>query len=282
MGSLDRELRGFLGGGQHVLVEVHMEAARVWLTDYLCGTDPRVGRPGAVCPFVAPAIRADTLRLELWPVSPRISVTGMMSLVNNMVSVFEGAQWASRNRMLHTLVVVLDGLPLDKLTLTDEAHRQVKPELVARGLMLGQFHPRCDERAARNPSFRVSRSPVPMLALRQMAVHDVLFLDGDSRSFTAYDQRYGKRYDSGSVPDPLFVKHFARARARFGEGAAAACASGAGTAVAGDTTGTLVAAHAPPTGDWSSAGRRLYGLDRTVPRLAAPPSLCPTDSRGAM
>lgn len=192
-----------------------LEKAREWFSDYLCVADARIGRPGAVCPFVAPALRARSLRLEAWPVDPQITVAGLVSLVRQMVAVFENTQWATRNRTLHALVVVLAGLPADRLSLTDEAHRYTKPALVARGLMLGQFHADCDERAARNPSFRASRSPVPMLALRHMAVHDVLFLDGDSRSFATYDQRYGRRYDAGAVTDPLLQKHFARARARF-------------------------------------------------------------------
>ncbi|WP_189304400.1 DUF6875 domain-containing protein [Streptomyces cinerochromogenes] len=257
-----------------------MEAARAWLTGYLCSVDARVGRPGAVCPFVAPALRAGTLRLEQWPVNAQIGVAGLVSLVRDMVAVFESAQWVSRNRTLHALVVVLDGLPTDRLGVTDEAHRQVKPELVAKGLMLGQFHAQCEERAARNPSFRVSRSPVPMLALRHMAVHDVLFLDGDSTSFTAYDQRYGGRYDRGSVPDPLFVEHFARARARFGADTARNAAEAGAKAVRHKAA--LMSAHEPPTSARSSDERRLHGLDRPLAQMTLPVSRYRTDSRGGM
>ncbi|MER7468163.1 DUF6875 domain-containing protein [Streptomyces sp. NPDC097981] len=257
-----------------------MEAARAWLTGYVCSADARVGRPGAVCPFVQPALRADTLRLELWPLDPKIGVAGLVSLVRDMVAIFEGVHWASRNRTLHALVVVLDGLPMDRLGITDEAQRRVKQELAAKGLMLGQFHAECEERAVRNPSFRVSRSPVPMLALRHMAVHDVLFLDGDSRSFAAYDQRYGSRYDKGAVPDPLFVERFTRGRARFGAGALGG-AFEAGTAVGGEEVGALVTTDGWSSGERSSDERPLQGVERSLAQIAGPAVQCRTD-RGAM
>nr|WP_258534356.1 hypothetical protein [Streptomyces sp. PT12] len=38
---------------------------------------------------------------------------------------------------------------------------ELKPELVALGVMVGQFHEHCAEPAARNPAFPVSRSPIP-------------------------------------------------------------------------------------------------------------------------
>lgn len=258
-----------------------MEAAQAWLTSYLCSADSRVGRSGAVCPFVAPALRADTLRLELWPVDPTAGVGGLVSLVRDMVAAFEGAHWASRNRTLHALVVVLDGLPMDRLGITDEAQQQVKHELAAKGLMLGQFHPQCEERAARNPSFRVSRSPMPMLALRHMAVHDVLFLDGDSRSFAAYDQRYGRRYDKGSVPDPLFVKHFVQGRARFGTGPTLGGDSETGSAVGGEKVGALATSHERSIGGRPPDDAPLHGVARSLAEIAGPAAQCRTD-RGAM
>ncbi|WP_374772233.1 hypothetical protein OG756_02995 [Streptomyces sp. NBC_01310] len=190
--------------------------ARAWLTDYLCVADARIGRTGAVCPFVAPAIQAGDLRLEWWPMDPSASVQGLVSLVRRMVASFEAMQWAGRNRTLHALVAVLGGLPQDRFALVDEAHAFVKPELVTKGLMLGQFHELSDERAARNPDFKTSRSPVPMLALRRMAVHDILFLNADRSCFTAYEQRYGTKYDRDLVRDPLLRDSFDQARARFG------------------------------------------------------------------
>jgi heptaprenyl diphosphate synthase len=59
----------------------------------------------------------------------------------------------------------------------------LKSFAVELGLMIGQFHPRCDERAVRNRGFRFSIAPIAMLAIRHMAPHDILFLHPSGRWF---------------------------------------------------------------------------------------------------
>ncbi len=162
-------------------------------------------------------MKARTFHLEEWPVDPEIGVDGLVNLVGRMAESFQNANWAGRNRTLHTLVSVLTGFPKDQLKLLDDVHGQMKSGLVRRGLMLGQFHSECDERAARNADFRVSNAPVPMLAMRNLAFHDVLFLGSDPEWFAAYQERYGDRYECGSIPDPLFSEVFARAQAKWAQ-----------------------------------------------------------------
>ncbi|MFI8850452.1 DUF6875 domain-containing protein [Streptomyces sp. 891-h] len=191
------------------------EQAWRWFEDFLCRPHGQLGRDGHVCPFVGPAIEAGTLRVAQWEVGPEPSVEDLVALVHRMVDTFQETEWATRNRTLHAFVVVLGGLDATALPLLDEAHRRVKHELVARYLMLGQFHPACEERAARNPGLRVSRAPVPLFALRHMAFHDVLFLDGDEEWFGAYHARFGRRYASVTMPDPLFADRYARACAKW-------------------------------------------------------------------
>ncbi|MGP3977176.1 DUF6875 domain-containing protein [Streptomyces sp. 8N114] len=187
------------------------EQAWRWFEDFLCRPHGQLGREGQVCPFVGPAIEAGTLRVAEWEIGPEPSVDELVALVHRMVDAFGTMEWATRNRTLHAFVVVLTGLDAAALPLLDEAHRKVKPDLVRRYLMLGQFHPACDERAARNPGLRVSRAPVPLFALRHMAFHDVLFLDDDGEWFGAYHARFGRRYSSVTMPDPLFADRYARA-----------------------------------------------------------------------
>jgi arylformamidase len=83
--------------------------------------------------------------------------------------------------------------------------------------MIGQFHDRCDERAAHNPDFRVSHSPVPLAAIRRMAVHDVLFLRERREWFEGYVARFGRRYRTDTQGlDAQYVSLYHQARARFG------------------------------------------------------------------
>lgn len=192
-----------------------VEAGRRWVEEFITRPHEGTNREGAVCPFVESAMKARTFLLEEWEIDPGIDAEGLVQVVRRMAEAFEATRWEGRNSVLHTLVLVLSGLTERRYHLLDEAHRLVKPELVGRGLMVAQFHPHCDERAARNPDFRVARAPVPMLAMRRMAFHDVLFLDSDPEWFAAYEERYGKRHERGSVADPLFAETFAVARDRW-------------------------------------------------------------------
>jgi uncharacterized protein DUF6875 len=193
-----------------------LEAAHDWIRDYLCKPHESIGRTGAVCPFVEPSLRADCLVVEEWPVDEDAGLDEVVMLIRRMVDRFGEIEWASTNATLHALVVVLPDLAGERARLLDLAHGKLKPQLVRRGLMLGQFHPECDDPAARNPEFPVSKSPVPMLALRHIAFHDVLFLNSDPGWFSHYAGRYGKRYAKGVVREPLFVELFTRACARWG------------------------------------------------------------------
>lgn len=192
--------------------------ARRWLVEFVGRPDRRVGRAGAVCPFVPPALHAGTLHMEQWTVSTHPGVPELVAVSNRMVEAFASIPEGRGNPLLHALVVVLPGLA--EPSLLDEVHTATKSAVVERGLMIGQFHPGCTERAVRNPRFEVSRSPVPMLALRHMAIHDIVFLDRRRDWVAAYERRFAARYRPGSTMDPFYQMRWVHAHARFGSTAA--------------------------------------------------------------
>ncbi|MDA0565732.1 hypothetical protein LG943_15620 [Streptomonospora sp. S1-112] len=181
------------------------------MKSFLTTPHPDIGRKGAVCPFVEPAMRGRTLHIQHRRLPPDAAPAHISALVEDMVHTFATARWNHPNKTLHALVTVIDGLPPHRTTVLDDAHPLIKPSLVRRRLMLGQFHPTCPETAARNPDFPVSQSPVPLLALRHMAFHDILFLHHDPAYFTAYAQTYGHRYRRSTIPDPHFTDLYTRA-----------------------------------------------------------------------
>lgn len=200
-------------------VDIQETLAKVdqWLRQVICEPDPRIGRRGAVCPFVEPAMRVDALTIRVRLLGPMPNASLVEETVRCALDEFETIEWHTSNPALRALLVVIPDLPADRLDLFDEAHRQVKPESVRRGFMIGQFHERCEEQAARNPMFLVSRSPVPVLAVRPMAVHDVLFLSGRREWFMEYVARFGDRYRNGRPGlDPMFIQIFKESLAKFG------------------------------------------------------------------
>lgn len=190
------------------VVEVVGEAVG-WFETYLCRPHEGVGRPGAVCPFMVPALRAGGVRVRVFPGGADLD--GLLSTVDAMVEVLRGGGWPTSNRTLHAVVAVLPDLPPADEELLDRVQEEVRTRLAQEGMMLGQFHSRCEQGAARNPGFPVSRSPLPMLALRWMALHDVLFLHDDPDRFTAYEERFGTVYRSGRTVDPLFTRLYRQA-----------------------------------------------------------------------
>ncbi|WP_374105611.1 DUF6875 domain-containing protein, partial [Streptomyces sp. McG3] len=195
------------GGGVPVVEAV--EEAVGWFEAYLCRPHEGVGRPGAVCPFMVPALRADGVRVHVFPGGAGLD--GLLSAVDAMVEVLRSDGWPTSNRALHAVVAVLPDLPQADEELLDQVQEKVRTPLAREGMMLGQFHSRCEQGAARNPGFPVSRSPLPMLALRWMALHDVLFVHDDPDRFAAYEERFGAVYRSGRTVDPLFARLYQQA-----------------------------------------------------------------------
>jgi hypothetical protein len=201
---------------KHIELEKTVELVEQWMHDYVRKPNMEIGRRGPVCPFVEPSQRADLCEIRVRLLGPTPSAMLVEEMLRCALDEFDQLPWRGSNRTLRALLVVLPDIPLDRLHLLDEAHVRVKPECVRRGLMIGQFHSQCDERAARNPAFRVSLSPVPIVAIRSMAVHDVLFLRGHLEWFEEYVKRFGARYRNARGPDELFVELYEKACAEYG------------------------------------------------------------------
>ncbi|MBA0053326.1 histidinol-phosphate aminotransferase family protein [Streptomyces sp. AJS327] len=191
-----------------LLTEAQEAVLSAWLDDYISAPHPELGREDAVCPFVRPAIRAGALRKVRCHVGPDDGLSRMETLVHRAMDVFETTPPTTRNASLDSLIVVFDGLTRETWPLVDEVHGVMKDISVERGLMLGQMHPECEAPASRNPLFPVNRSPLPLIAVRRMAFHDILFLYHRPDWFAQYRKRFGHHYTAPSKVDPVFLQLF--------------------------------------------------------------------------
>jgi heptaprenyl diphosphate synthase len=204
---------------QHVLPSHERVVATVrdWLTDYISQPSNLIGRTGPVCPFVSPSRRAGSLEILVRPVGADPGLARVSDLLRAGLEEFHQIRWKGSNPALRSLVIVLPDLDENGCQVLDDAHRAIKPIAVARGMMIGQFHPTCTEPAARNAEFPVSRAPVPLVAIRAMALHDVLFLHGREDWFTEYHRRFAGHHEPGrKAIEPLFAELFRNACAEYG------------------------------------------------------------------
>lgn len=156
-----------------------------WVNGYLCAPNSDLGRAGPVCPYAEGALERGTFQVTI---SSACDSTQAASEIEQYRLWFaERTKRAGRRNVWDALVVAFPAVD------TAEADRWLgplqqllKPAFVAEGLMLGQFYEGCPEGGIRNPDFRPLRSPVPLLAIRQMVPSDYPFLVMRSEYLLAY------------------------------------------------------------------------------------------------
>jgi uncharacterized protein DUF6875 len=166
-----------------------------WITSYLAKPHPHLGRSGSVCPFAAPAISKDTLRVAVVRFT---DTTDKRSQVIGAVMQYRDAFLKAGNsddtRMLHaTLILFPDVQSEEAPELIDTVKEDLKTLFVEQGLMLGEFHSKNNSPGLHNPAFKPLRSAVPMLAIRRMVATDYVFLnraDYDTATRLRYIEAY--------------------------------------------------------------------------------------------
>ncbi|MDH6705908.1 hypothetical protein P3T27_002630 [Kitasatospora sp. MAA19] len=170
----------------------HAEAAEVlaWSRRFLTTAHPDLGRSGPVCPYTQPSLRRGLFHIA---VAEPGADGDLPALVGELRAWYErllAGLVEESDRELLTVLLVLPGLDRTDSTVLDEAQRKAKDEFVEQGLMIGQFHPACEEPGLWNRSFRPLRAPVPLLAVRKLLVFDLPFLVDDEDHLAHYLARF--------------------------------------------------------------------------------------------
>ena len=189
-----------------------------WLRDYVGAPSERIGRSGPICPFVPGALNADAVRFSFHYGVDGCDPEQLQRLVAAELAEFKAKTDPPKGAgvSLHSLLVVLPDATELGWRRIDESYGPLKDLAVGAGLMIGQFHPACAERAVRNPAFRVSRSPIALYAIRHMAPHDALFLHVERRWFREYQTRFAA-HAPRLRSTPLVHELYHRARIEYGE-----------------------------------------------------------------
>jgi hypothetical protein len=204
-------LRQPLTMGDLTHIAENMDAFRSccdWVANYLAKPHPQLGRSGSVCPFAAPAITKDTLRVA---VVRLVDGTDKKSQVHAAVVHYRDAFLklgnADETRMLHAIMILFPDVQAHEAAdLIDATKEELKAAFVEQGLMLGEFHSKNPSPGLHNPAFTPLRSSIPMLAIRRMVTTDYVFLnraDYDAATRLRYLERY---LGAAGIADSSFRK----------------------------------------------------------------------------
>jgi uncharacterized protein DUF6875 len=161
-----------------------------WARDFLVSSHPDLGRSGPVCPYTQPSLRKGLFYLaSLTDTSSGSDVGGAVEGLRTWYDQLSVSLSAADQELL-TILLVLPQLDYRDSTVLDEVQGKAKDGFVADGLMIGQFHPDCDEPGLWNHDFKALRAPVPLLAIRKLVVFDLPFVMDTDVHAESYLERF--------------------------------------------------------------------------------------------
>jgi heptaprenyl diphosphate synthase len=196
----------------------------IWAGNYLMQEHDEIHRPyfrQTVCPFVGASMKANSFYLVFHNEFDGRDAIAIANQILEYVKPFKETAPISHNeRMLKALLIVFPNIEDRLMTVLDKCHRMIKARIVESGLMVGQFHPKCRERAIHNHRWNaVSRSPVPFIAFRNMTIHDVIFLGDNEDTFRSYDREFGAYFAEGgkslSEYEQNLIPYYERAKLQY-------------------------------------------------------------------
>jgi heptaprenyl diphosphate synthase len=150
----------------------------------------------SICPFAKPVLAENALYMAFHHEVHGKSAELIESIVLGYREPFKkSTPFHTSERRKKALLVIFPEIAETETTVLDVVHSNIKSQFVHDGLMVAQCHARCDGRSVHCPGLKVYTSPHPLIAMRCMALHDILFLAENESWFASYDQRFGSRFN---------------------------------------------------------------------------------------
>jgi hypothetical protein len=148
-----------------------------WVRNYLCKPHSKLGRPGPVCPFTAPAVKLGQIWIAVAPNTANTVDTLAQVSLEGKEFFLNAPENKNESKDYKAVMILFPHLNThDGHMVIESTQRLLKPSFVSMGLMFGQFYQGCPEPGLANPMFRPLFSPIPLLATRYMVASDIAFL----------------------------------------------------------------------------------------------------------
>jgi hypothetical protein len=163
-----------------------------WCKAYLCKPNSKLGREGPVCPFTQPSLK----KRLFWLTIHRGSSGRSASQIARYRDWFlELDPRSGPEAMLKTILILHPEIASsDAAGILDPVQKELKPNFVKKGLMIGQFYEGCTEPGLWSDAFFPLQAPIPLLAIRNMVPSDFPFLyssRGNAQMLISYLNRFG-------------------------------------------------------------------------------------------
>jgi hypothetical protein len=137
-----------------------------------------LGRDGAVCPFIPPALEKERLSVTVTDIEPRVDLLCRMLSCHKDVFKEQREEGGDDPDAIYNCTLILCEACLTKedAAAMDKAQAQMKVAFMQEGLMIGQFHPFSTIEGLHNKAFRPFQAPVFCYAIRQMIPGDKVFV----------------------------------------------------------------------------------------------------------
>jgi hypothetical protein len=161
-----------------------------WARRFLVSSHPDLGRSGPVCPYTQPSLHKGLFFLA--SLTDPSGGKDVSEAVEGLRSWYErlSTKLSTSDQELLTILLVLPQLDHHSSAALDEVQRRAKDRFVADGVMIGQFHPACEQPGLWNQDFKALRAPVPLLAIRKLVVFDMPFLMDTNVHAESYFRRF--------------------------------------------------------------------------------------------
>ena len=168
-----------------------MTVAR-WARGYLSKPHEELGRDGPVCPFTQPAMSRGLFYLTVRRGTQFTEQEVLDTLITHRDWFLELEPKSGTRSYFKTILILFPDIAQEDVSrLIDDLQETLKPDYVAKGLMVGEFHPGPPDKAGLwNEDFRPLKAPVPMLVIRNMVPTDFGFLRHDQELVEAYLRLY--------------------------------------------------------------------------------------------
>lgn len=171
-----------------------LRAVATWIETFVAKPAKDLGRAGPVCPFVPRALE----RRTLWLAPERIADHRAADVVQ-LIDAYKRLLLSAKpidgdDAHSKAIVVVFSDLSAERAAdyLGDVRIQDLKRRAYAEdGVVMGEFHPRNEGSAIRNPSFHPFKAPVPFLLMRQAVVSDWMFFLDNEEWLSLWARRFG-------------------------------------------------------------------------------------------